>query len=704
METIEFSLIGSEDLAIGYDTFPVTLADQSVEDFSEIDISHFLPAYSLAGLPSNARDGSIIQASDGTRGLWQYLDGLWVSLNHQTANASDFGFHPSRTAAQNATAWATMMASIPNGTKIILPPGIVSYNGTLEITRDVSVCGSNTLETTLRPMTPNAAGITITAGGWVRLQDFNMDRTVKPVVGGDGIVCGTGLNPNLSNLLFERLRVCKQYRGVVLCPSDISRINDCTFQECESHGVDAYYGTNGAVQWYISGTLSQLNLGSGFRGVNTTAASAIGPWMHACHSFGNAQTGYYFEGDASHKLNDVWLNWCQSSSEALSGITFHNTFGELSMVQDCWVELTGRLGSIPQGFDGVLSDITNTGHGMTFSGDQANGAVNVVGGLVWSCAWSGMNVETPRMHIVGVTFIDNGQAVHPAVNNRAGITIGTNSAHISSCSLIRDPGNGGQSRGVVIQGTPTDVGIDASNYFSGYLANEFVDTTLAIITGNTSVRFPLGLIVQTGRQPLTLVNETGGPTPTKHLRVENGGLEVLNAATTAALFHLTDFGHLTLAGGLSIADESAGPTPTKHWRVQNGHLEVLNAAGTVTLSQLTEDGLLSLAGGLTITDDLAGPLPRKHLRVQGGALRILNHAGTTTILLLDDAGNLTTTGALSLASTMGLSNFIEFGEIADPSAPVVNKGRLYVKDNGSGKSQLAVRFPSGAVQILATEP
>jgi hypothetical protein len=41
---------------------------------------------------------------------------------------------------------------------------------------------------------------------------------------------------------------------------------------------------------------------------------------------------------------------------------------------------------------------------------------------------------------------------------------------------------------------------------------------------------------------------------------------------------------------------------------------------------------------------------------------------------------------------------------SDPSAPAANTAHFYVKDNGSGKLQLAVLFPTGAVQILATEP
>jgi len=49
-------------------------------------------------------------------------------------------------------------------------------------------------------------------------------------------------------------------------------------------------------------------------------------------------------------------------------------------------------------------------------------------------------------------------------------------------------------------------------------------------------------------------------------------------------------------------------------------------------------------------------------------------------------------------------DYIELPEITAPLAPAVNTGRLFVRDNGSGKSQLAIRFPSGAIQTIATEP
>lgn len=48
--------------------------------------------------------------------------------------------------------------------------------------------------------------------------------------------------------------------------------------------------------------------------------------------------------------------------------------------------------------------------------------------------------------------------------------------------------------------------------------------------------------------------------------------------------------------------------------------------------------------------------------------------------------------------------YIEGAEISEPSAPVSNRGRLYFRDNGSSKTQLVCRFPTGAVQVIATEP
>lgn len=46
---------------------------------------------------------------------------------------------------------------------------------------------------------------------------------------------------------------------------------------------------------------------------------------------------------------------------------------------------------------------------------------------------------------------------------------------------------------------------------------------------------------------------------------------------------------------------------------------------------------------------------------------------------------------------------VEMSEITDPPSPGANKARHYYRDNGAGKTQLCVKFPTGPVQVIATE-
>lgn len=64
-------------------------------------------------------------------------------------------------------------------------------------------------------------------------------------------------------------------------------------------------------------------------------------------------------------------------------------------------------------------------------------------------------------------------------------------------------------------------------------------------------------------------------------------------------------------------------------------------------------------------------------------------------------GSTTVGSELDLELAKGL---LVLPEIPDPGAALANQCRLYCRDNGGGKSQLVVVFPSGAVQVLATEP
>lgn len=94
--------------------------------------------------------------------------------------------------------------------------------------------------------------------------------------------------------------------------------------------------------------------------------------------------------------------------------------------------------------------------------------------------------------------------------------------------------------------------------------------------------------------------------------------------------------------------------------------------------------------------------------------------GTSPYLFADSSNNLVaamgSTNAIQIQNLSGtaIANILSLNggavmefvteSSADAAAPSSNGARLYTKDNGAGKTQLAVRFATGAVQIIATEP
>jgi hypothetical protein len=49
------------------------------------------------------------------------------------------------------------------------------------------------------------------------------------------------------------------------------------------------------------------------------------------------------------------------------------------------------------------------------------------------------------------------------------------------------------------------------------------------------------------------------------------------------------------------------------------------------------------------------------------------------------------------------NSYLELAEHSNPVAPPSNRARLYVRDNGSGKTQLCVRFHNGVIRVIATQ-
>lgn len=104
------------------------------------------------------------------------------------------------------------------------------------------------------------------------------------------------------------------------------------------------------------------------------------------------------------------------------------------------------------------------------------------------------------------------------------------------------------------------------------------------------------------------------------------------------------------------------------------------------------------------------------VRISGtGSTTYLEQENTTAVtgvtwrLRSRDDGKLdffNATGGLArvMMTATGGTEFTEISGTTDETAGPVNTGRLYTRDNGAGKTQLCVRFNTGAVQVIATEP
>lgn len=141
----------------------------------------------------------------------------------------------------------------------------------------------------------------------------------------------------------------------------------------------------------------------------------------------------------------------------------------------------------------------------------------------------------------------------------------------------------------------------------------------------------------------------------------------------------------------------------------NGFVLVSPGVSYTEASLVIPDGVVllvfSTSGILTVLTKHQGTT----LPVTKGGIAIKGQGNTGVLLRSLDYG----VTAEPIMQILDLTNgdlaglefkFAELTEISDPTAPSANKGRLYVRDNGSGKSQLVVRFPTGAVQVIATEP
>jgi len=183
-------------------------------------------------------------------------------------------------------------------------------------------------------------------------------------------------------------------------------------------------------------------------------------------------------------------------------------------------------------------------------------------------------------------------------------------------------------------------------------------------------------------------------------QIDSAELVGQNSGTDQVVLSSSD-GKITAGAGALILDEdgiqaNSGNADVNKLKIRDGSDTVLGLYGEV------EDGV-GTSGTLEAKgkdgDSPEGVLELLAITYDGNA-----GAGvaSVSISLQTEDGDIEIGGALRMV--MGTC-FIEMTEQSSaPSAPGPNRGRLYLVDNGAGKTQLCIIFSSGAAQVIATEP
>lgn len=122
-----------------------------------------------------------------------------------------------------------------------------------------------------------------------------------------------------------------------------------------------------------------------------------------------------------------------------------------------------------------------------------------------------------------------------------------------------------------------------------------------------------------------------------------------------------------------------------------GNLNFDNSSGTGTPAAFRLDGFADTLY-LIAESQVGGPTATRVV------VRTANSAGVAV-----DRVKVDETGNVIQMSGGTFHEFLENGT-TDAAAGAADTGRLYVRDNGAGKTQLCVRFNTGAVQVIATQP
>jgi hypothetical protein len=259
---------------------------------------------------------------------------------------------------------------------------------------------------------------------------------------------------------------------------------------------------------------------------------------------------------------------------------------------------------------------------------------------------------------------------------------------------------GGLAGKTVVAGDLSDGAVDWNHLIEGAVTADEVSAG-AITAGKINVASLSAISANMGTLTAGIIKMGTGAKDTDLTGFQLDSAEIVgqNAGVDQVVLSSAD-GKITAgAGAVVLSAEGihagSGNADVNKLKVKDGTDTILAAYAEIDAGVGASGTLEAVGKGATAPEGMLELIAKTYNGVAGSGL------ASVTITLETATGVITITGGrINLGTT-----FLELAEqSSDPAAPGLNRGRLYTRDNGAGKTQLCVRFNTGAVQVLATEP
>lgn len=529
---------------------------------------------------------------------------------------------------------------------------------------------------------------------------------------------------------------------------DMARI-DCNFkllhvfelhsvQACRFGGFDVFDGSVTTIVYLIAADSPSTIGGYGSTPVRSVLWNDFGRILVS----GTCGIGYQLRGLDSgsvvslNRFSDIELTDCRNIGIRLVSYADNNVFDgwtRISLTADNTVGVV--LNDSPS--DGIVNTaISNAGSGYTsapavgFSGGGGTGAAafsTVAGGVVTGVfiTNTGSGYATPPT----IAFTGGGGSNAAATCTLGGqnVQVDVQSNLFGHLAIDTLAGNAGRkallinatkmNRVSAFHNTPAaEGGVVVDAYNSTYLVevtgqNNFwndvrvnggrvgagLGNDLAMLTGRGKTSFLLSSIFG-GTVSTTMGSNIVSGTGTRFLQDLGVGDRITIGGVTDVITGIASETGLTTANNwgsnLSAQDATIDKAVFRLDKSDGGRTVVVDSRGFIGI--LRDPGTNAFEVDGVVATAFFGPVG-------------IGGAPDSTVASLKAIANSATVAAIATAQagagpSVAVDKYVELTETTDPGAPAAEKGRLYVRDNGADKSQLVVVFPSGAVQVIATEP